>query len=359
MGRHNHRRKMPAQREIPNSGAESLIDLADLGVENLAFSSGSVMGVAFLAALKKFNLKGIKRVAGVSIGALMALCLAIGYKYEEIEAKVEEVYKKGLSYMMELSVWDTHKVVGNFIKSACSRNGYVYLSKGERLRNFIKELIVEKLGEGAENITFGELERSQDVNRTDASPLPKLYTHAVDLRKHENIVHSAETTPDMKVLDAVLASMSIPGLFKPLGDIADAGVTRNLPGDTFNKVKYFPDSRRAALRAAGLEDETGCENPHTLSLYLRPSETTSKWTPSLFNTVGSVVGTAMIAPTKEKFDADRVIDINCAPYHYFSTGIKPSDMDRLTKVSSDATDTWHERARARRSAHCSRAATVA
>lgn len=329
------------------------IKLAEEGIENLSFSSGSVMGVAFLGALKRLDWSGLKRVGGTSIGAFMALCLAIGYKYEEIEAEVKEMYKTGLSYIMGLSVWDTPKMAWNFTKSFCSLGGHVYLSTGDRLREWVKKLMVRKLGEGAENMTFSQLKDWQDRNVTNENPLPHLHTHAVDLDRRENLEYSHETTPNKKVIDAVMESMMIPFLFK---GGTDGGTTNNHPLDTWDRVKYFPEAEKAHLHRAGLSDEHIAQNRHTLGLYLKPHEISHSWHPSIIKTISTIVGTAMIAPNKHKASSrlpresrtssdDRTVEIDCAPYHYFSTHIKKKDFEAFQEVSSSAVDLWEARRR--------------
>jgi len=83
------------------------------------------------------------------------------------------------------------------------------LSSGLWARHYVGERISEALGQA--NYTFGQLASSK-------SYLPKLCLVGTDVARggKRTVYFSADSTPDIKIADAMRITMSFPGLFKPV-----------------------------------------------------------------------------------------------------------------------------------------------
>lgn len=204
-----------------------------LSIENLVFEGGGVKGAAYAGALRELHnegvLKGIKRVAGTSAGAITATLLAIGCTIEEIDKILRETNMK--SFMDDKAgvirdIWNLFKCFGWY--------------RGNVFEEWMKKILKEKTGN--KDITFKELcER-------DGSGPKDLYLIVTNLTTGRAEVCSCNETPDMEVWKAVRMSMSIPIFFeavKHMGHIyVDGGVSWNYPIDLFDRIEFVPVSLR-------------------------------------------------------------------------------------------------------------------
>lgn len=160
----------------------------------LVLSGGGARGLAHIGVLKALarNEVPIDLVAGTSMGGLIAAVLAAGWEPGEMEA--EAVRMRQLRRRV------------NLVDRAVPRTGLV---QGRRVHDYL----VEQLGD----ITFAELRL----------PLALL---AVDLVDGREVLLN-----DGSVVDAVRATISIPGVFAPVRrdgqTLVDGGVLNNLPVD--------------------------------------------------------------------------------------------------------------------------------
>jgi len=181
--------------------AQSLRDT--LKVENLVFEGAGIRGIAYCGALMELDERGIlehvKRVAGTSSGAITASLLSVGYTPQEI-----------------------FDVIGNtdFAKFNDGRMGlaggafrlrkHMGWYKGNEFLHWLEGLIAVKTT--SSDITFRQL-----YQLAKASPQYKELTVAATCLNHQTSLYfSAETFPDMRIVDAVRASMAIPLYYEPL-----------------------------------------------------------------------------------------------------------------------------------------------
>lgn len=157
------------------------------------FGGGGIRGISYIGVLQALNeLKiEITGCAGSSVGAVFATLLTLGYSKEEI---------KNIFYKINLDLF--RDVNFNF------NQGFAF-SKGEVFLNWIRELIEKKFWGKAYNrsehkpVCFKDLEKDLVI----------LSVNLTDSKFNE---FSRAKTPDVEIAYAIRASVSIPGLFKPV-----------------------------------------------------------------------------------------------------------------------------------------------
>lgn len=181
----------------------------------LALGGGGVAGCAHLGVLKALEEAGIEVhcVAGTSAGAIIAALYAYGYTVEQMIGMVTELSPRYLDY----------DVYGIFRKMFRRRKERLQgLAKGKRLYDFMY------------GKTYG----------ADSSALkrPAAFV-ATDLHEGRQVVFATQplggTAPDseavteFRLADAVVASCSVPFLFRPypFGErmLVDGGILNNCP----------------------------------------------------------------------------------------------------------------------------------
>jgi len=187
-------------------------------VRCIAFAGGAVRGLEYIGVLDALkSARGIdwgvgvphklRGVSGTSIGALFALMLAVGFSVAEIRAWGALVQPTSVVAIS----W--HNVV----------NGCMALDDGARLRALVSSIIATK-ARGARDMTFRTFVSTFGVD---------LVVVATDVRAFGVRYLRAATDPDVSVVSAVVASMSLPLIFPPVhvgnAVLVDGGVMDNIP----------------------------------------------------------------------------------------------------------------------------------
>lgn len=183
-------------------------------IKNLVFSGGAFKGWAFIGALRALeeyiDYSHIENVAGTSIGSVFGLfyILKISWKYL-LEAIMNTNFKN------ILDIVDINVLFSNH-----------YLIKGLMFKEYIIDIL--KKHNINPDVTFKELYKLTNI---------KLTTTALNINKYSIEYFNIDNTPDIKVIDAVIASCSIPLLF-PIYVIdgysyCDGGLCSNFPVDLF------------------------------------------------------------------------------------------------------------------------------
>jgi len=245
--------------------------------KNLVFKGGGIRGIAYLGALEVINEKGIleqaENVAGASAGAITALLVSLGFSFEEIKKKANEVdYKKIQEEPVEpsekpyltdelkeiypvskglldvvLHPIDTYNKVNTYIGNAINLRRRFGLYSSDYIYNWFGDQIEEKCGN--RKATFAELAGTEGCKNLSVT-----ITNMVLQSTH---ICNANHTPDVEVAKAVLASMSIPMFFEAVliddsryieGLFADGGVMHNFP--------------------IGIYDYNNTPNPDTLGFFI-------------------------------------------------------------------------------------------
>ncbi|XP_078571605.1 uncharacterized protein LOC144859186 [Branchiostoma floridae x Branchiostoma japonicum] len=203
----------------------------DFPFENLVIEGGGARGVAYVGALRVLEsagiLQNIKRVAGVSAGAITATFVALGLSCADVAQQAEVDMGKILisgGYLQTL------------IKPLNLYRRYGWETGDGFLAFFggILEKCTRKDGKpGNPDVTFKQLYNMSGIELcivvTNLDQMTEEYCHV-------------KTTPNLPIRKAVRMSMSIPGLFEPVltdyhGDkefYVDGGVICNYPLHSFD-----------------------------------------------------------------------------------------------------------------------------
>lgn len=199
-----------------------------LPFKNLVFSGGGVWGLAYSGVASVLTEQGIygqiERVAGVSVGAIFATLISVGYDAKDIESIVHST---------DFAKFEDQP---SLIRVATS---YGYF-KGEFFLSWMRDLVARSpVGKGRADLTFAQLKA--DGGRD-------LYAFATDLNTQTFIEFSVRATPDVKIVEAVRASMSLPFVFPgwkfpggvPTSHIyCDGGMMNNFPITFFDQPPFI------------------------------------------------------------------------------------------------------------------------
>ena len=166
-------------------------------IKHLVISGGSVLGFRYMSSLKHLNqlgfwkLEDIVTMYGTSIGTIIAVCLALNYDWDTLE-----------TYIIERPWKEVFKISGKQIFDSYTTKG-IYDAK--IIEQSLKPLLLAK---------------DIDINITllDFYELTKKELHfmTLNLNKFETIDVSYKTHPQLKLINAVYMSSSIPGAFSPI-----------------------------------------------------------------------------------------------------------------------------------------------
>jgi len=189
-------------------------------ITNLVFSGGGVRIYTFLGFIKvleeKHMMTNINSIIGTSAGSLVATLLCLDYKYielEEIFINIKSTNFKNINSDNLLKFFENYG-----------------LDNGKKFSRIINILLKAKTDN--ENITFKELYETTHKN---------LIITATCVNTMDIEYFDYEKTPDIPVLKALIMSISIPIIFKPvkLGDkyYVDGGLIKHYPIDYFKSEK--------------------------------------------------------------------------------------------------------------------------
>lgn len=197
--------------------------------KNLVFEGGGVKGIAYVGALEVFQeeriFQKIKRVAGTSAGAIVAVLVGLGYTPQEIKDIMWNLNFKNFLDDSWGIVQDTNRLIQKF--------GWY---KGDFFRQWIGKLIENKTGNSES--TFADLMAMRKGNS-----FLDIYLIGTNLSTGFSECFSAEHTPRVCIADAARISMSIPLFFAGVRNFrndlyVDGGVLDNYPIKIFDRTKY-------------------------------------------------------------------------------------------------------------------------
>ena len=184
-------------------------------IEYLSLEGGGMKAYAYVGVMKYFSEEGIdlshlKVISGSSIGAFTALCIVLGYNFKEFDDILSAFVLPNF-----IGFYTIFKAIPNLLY----RYGLMNLSTIETILNNVfqnKNIDVD--------ITFKELYYLFPIN---------LLITGSNVNTMETKYFNFENTPDMKVKDACMISVSYPILFTPTllngNYYCDGGLFRNLP----------------------------------------------------------------------------------------------------------------------------------
>ena len=185
----------------------------------ILLSGGGIRAVAHLGALQflesKGLLKAVKEIVGVSAGAFIGFCLAIGYTVSELRL---------LCILFDFSLIRNLDPEAAFLFPST-----LGVDDGQNLTKLLITLLKAK------NL-------SSDLSFKDL----KLYNfrcYATDLHTTKRREFSSVKTPNVNLTDALRATMSLPAYFTPVDDpetgnmLVDGGILHNFPMDILTETE--------------------------------------------------------------------------------------------------------------------------
>lgn len=212
---------------------------------NLVMEGGGIKGIAYGGALKELEDRGVMqsiiRVAGTSAGAIQAALVAVGYSADEIGDIIAST---------PVESFNDGGVLTRGSRTLIKKYGWF---QGDSFLAKMESLIF--LRTGNVNLTFGDLH-----TLAQTYPFRDLYVTGSNLSEQRLEVFSYETYPNMRIVDAVRISMSIPLYYRalwlnPEGKVVedpkpeeqcrlfvDGGLLMNYPIEIFDNTKYLTNN---------------------------------------------------------------------------------------------------------------------
>lgn len=243
---------------------------------NLVMEGGGIWGIAYGGALQELQRRGvltsIERVGGTSAGAIQAALLAVGYAPDSIITILNETPVQRLNDGRGMFVGGSRRLLKQY--------GWY---RGDQLTTYLCELVARRTHRP--NLTLGEL---HELTQAYPGRFRDLYTTGTNLTLQRVQVFSYETTPTMRVADAVRISMSIPLYFRavlldsanhvvtrprpgqPVQVLVDGGLLANYPLNLFDQPHYYrqPGALVSQSLPSDKQGHVSTINPETLGLRL-------------------------------------------------------------------------------------------
>lgn len=210
-------------------------------IKNLALKGGGVKGIAYVGALRELDkaglLRGIERVAGTSVGSLLAGMICAGYSVDQIK----DLLKNHFDLKKFKIGWNPLRIFK-----------YYGLYSGKYILDFIHSYLVGSPKNLPPNVTFRQMKEAG---------CKELYIFACDLNLHTIQEFSFFKTPEVVVAEAIRASMSIPMFFRawkfrdsnPNDHIfVDGGIAFNYPLGFFDNDRFASSPDFICEEAIGL-----------------------------------------------------------------------------------------------------------
>lgn len=167
-------------------------------MRTLVLASGGVLGISYLGVFKALQereiyLSEFQAIYGTSIGAIIGLLICLGYSLQAIDYLIMNIPSNSLFDITAKSILSFPETLG--------------LDDGSRLKHILSQAILKKTNFNPNQLTF----------KTLYSIIPKMFTvNSVDIKNQEHFIMNHINTPNMLIIDAVLASSSIPYIFSPI-----------------------------------------------------------------------------------------------------------------------------------------------
>ena len=211
--------------------------------KHLVFSGGGTRVLFFVPALVELEKKGllddIKEYWGTSAGALLAAYLAITHSAAGLHTAMRDINYTKFRDINPANIFDMSQTWG-------MDDGHSLVKEIER--------IFETYGVGFGKKTMGDV--------------PGLHIIVSDLNSHEVLDVNSTTYPDVRISEAIRASMGVPFMYKPYKHSSsghywiDGALKANFPWD------LLPDdaARKAALGFTF--DKSWIDGPRTFTDYM-------------------------------------------------------------------------------------------
>lgn len=195
-------------------------------IKHLVIAGGGPIGLQFLGALEYLNekdfwkIEDIETIYATSIGTFLATFICLKYDWETIN-----------TYVIERPWHDVFKLNGKQIFDAFYNKG---LFDKKVIETTFKPLLQAK--DLSLNITLKEFYEYSKI---------EFHLYTFELNKFETTDISYKTHPDVSLIQAILMSSALPGVFTPTildgGCYIDGGVMANFPLSYCLKDHTNPD----------------------------------------------------------------------------------------------------------------------
>ncbi|MCF6775912.1 alpha/beta fold hydrolase [Thiotrichales bacterium 19X7-9] len=227
---------------------------------NLVFEGAGIRGIAYsgvVSALADLGIMShIKRVAGVSAGAIYAALVALKYDKDELYHTIAPLDFRQFTDKGNNFISNTTRFLSDF--------GWY---RGDRFYEWMSERIADKAGRS--DITFRDLKALGGLD---------LYIIATNMSKRCADVFSFDQTPDVEIRDAIRMSMSIPLYYRAIKRevdkedcvMIDGGMTWNYPIHLFDDKRFIENPINVGHTKYQGTDDNYCFNHETLGFRLEP-----------------------------------------------------------------------------------------
>ncbi len=213
-------------------------------IKNLVFSGGGVKIFIFAGCLKYMYennlIDNLEAICGTSTGSIISTAVALDYNISDI---IELLIKIDFNTFSNINSEGILNFFDNY--------GVDNTDEFERVFR-----IIIKAKTGNEDLTFKEL---YDLTNK------KLVIYSTNLNKMESEYFDYEKTPDYKIIDALISSISIPILFCPkkMNDTfyIDGALTNHYP------IEYFDDEIEKTIGFVNINNSLNDFNIQTIEDY--------------------------------------------------------------------------------------------
>lgn len=212
-------------------------------ITHITLSGGGACGIAYLGCIRFLRverlLTHVRHVSGASIGALFAAIIALDIPYEHLERLVRKHITTPVNFSMA-------QILNTFTNLGIDDGAFMTLM----LREYLQEAY------GVDDMTFIELTKKTGKH---------LVISANCVETMRPMYFSVNTTPDLSILRAVHASMSVPILVMPckIGELhySDGGTCDNLPVACFDEQPHEKNNHLAFIISPPNASATVTSNP--------------------------------------------------------------------------------------------------
>ena len=216
----------------------------------LILSGGGVKVVSIVGAIKALEEKGLliqlKEVSGVSAGAWLAFMVSAGLSIQTLESLVLGFEFSHIRNLNPEALMSFPETLG--------------LDDGTNLMKFLESIfrVAIKI---SPTVTFAEF------NALNLSKI-KFRCWATDLKEYTTCEFSLEETPNVRIIEALRASMALPLYFTPVKHpnsgnlLSDGGIQGSLP------IHALTDAERENCIGIGFSQESEKKNPSDLMSFM-------------------------------------------------------------------------------------------
>lgn len=335
-------------------------------IENLAFEGGGVKGLVYVGALQELQkhhiLKTVKRVGGSSAGGITAMLVGLGCSVKEITEEMngmdftkfqdagKEFWRKVPKVMGLQEAAETCEKILTIIRS--KKKGYY---KGEAFLQWAEAKIAEKLGNP--NATFADLKIAMDADKEGKLGLKDAMFTATNISGNGPAlqIFDSDHTPNVRIADAVRATMSFPLAFEPYeieingikSIFIDGGLINNFPTDHYDDERFLPPGEH--LNAVGINERTlglRVDREDEIALYKWSGrEKEGRDVSSLSGYAGGVKDALLSDRAKVRKAGFGIIQINDCDVKTLKFELEPKEKEALVKSGVDCTRVYCEQYR--------------